>query len=221
MTGSAPGASVRDAQSTRSSARSSPYSQQPGALTRSLDAEVLFLRSNTFASSTGKTYHAHLVCYSNFCNQLGIKVVPISQTDLGRYIAFLSRKLCVSSIRQYLNVVRLVHLEAGCRNPLEGNWYVSSILKGVRRVKGSAVTQKLPITPPILRAIFTVINLNSSLDRAFWAAALVAFFSFFRKSNLLIPSDFLFDPNRHLCATDVTFSQEGAVLRVRWSKVIQ
>ena len=30
-------------------------------------------------------------------------------------------------------------------NPLENNWYVSSILKGVKRVKGNMVSQKLPI----------------------------------------------------------------------------
>ena len=37
-----------------------------------------------------------------------------------------------------------MHLEAGLPNPLEKNWYVSSILKGIRRVKGDASVQKLP-----------------------------------------------------------------------------
>ena len=51
--------------------------------------------------------------------------------------------------------------------------------------------------------------------------ALWVFSPFFRKSNLLIPSPESFDPTRHLCATDVQFTSEGAVLSVRWSKVIQ
>ena len=112
-------------------------------------------------------------------------------------------------------------MEAGLPNPLEKNWYVSSILKGVRRVKGDASRQKLPITIEILRKIFTKLDLCCSFDRTFWAACLVAFYSFFRKSNLLIPSVEVFDPKKHLCASDVNFTSEGVVLSVRWSKVIQ
>ena len=124
-------------------------------------------------------------------------------------------------MRQYLNIVRILHVDAGFSNPLESNWYVSSILKGVRRVKGDISLQKLPITLDILQSIFTKLNLLCSLDRTFWAACLVAFYSFFRKSNLLIPSVELFDPTRHLCASDVQFTQDGVILTVRWSKVIQ
>ena len=152
---------------------------------------------------------------------MNIRAAPLSQENLGRYIAFLSRRLCFSSVKQYLNAVRLVHLEAGFPNPLEKNWYVSSILKGVRRLKGDASIQKLPITLDILKKIFQILDLNSSFDRTFWTACLVGFFSFFRKSNLLIPSHLLFDPTRNLCASDVSFTNDGVILSVRWSKVIQ
>ena len=147
--------------------------------------------------------------------------VPLSQENLGRYIAFLSRRLCYNSVRQYLNIVRIMHLEAGFQNPLEKNWYVDSILKGVRRLKGDASVRKLPITIDILRQIFLTLNLNDPFDRTFWAACLVGFFSFFRKSNLLVPSHVLFDPDRNLCASDLNLTLDGAVLTVRWSKVIQ
>ena len=186
-----------------------------------LDAEVQFYRSHTFARSTSKTYLAQKLAYFEFCNKLDIAPVPLSQYDLGRYIAFLSRRLCFSSVRQYLNIVRILHVDAGFPNPCENNWYVASILKGVRRTKGDSSTQKLPITLDILCAIFSKLNVQSCLDRTFWAACLVAFFSFFRKSNLLIPSVGQFDPLRHLCASDVQFTPQGVVLTVRWSKVIQ
>ena len=180
-----------------------------------------FYKGNSFASSTFKTYSAHFSAYSEFCNNLSIPLVPISQQDLGRYIVYLSRKLSFSSVRQYLNIVRLLHLEVGLKNPLDDNWYASSILKGVRRVKGDNPSQKLLITLDILHKVFVTLNLLSSFDRAFWAACLVGFFSFFRKSNLLVPSHILFDPKRHICASDVQFSPDGAILTVRWSKVIQ
>lgn len=164
---------------------------------------------------------AQRVAYMEFCAKVNISPVPLSQTDLGRYIAYLSRRLCFSSIRQYLNIVRLLHLEAGLPNPLENNWYVSSILKGVKRVKGDTAAQKLPITVDILKGILTKLNLFDGFDRSFWAACLVAFFSFFRKSNLLIQSHDAFDPSRHLCAADAQFTPQGVILTVKWSKVIQ
>ncbi|MEW8547236.1 MAG: hypothetical protein AB2693_27310 [Candidatus Thiodiazotropha sp.] len=187
----------------------------------SLDSDVNFYRGHTFAASTNRTYSAQKLVYFEFCNKLAISPVPLSQDNLGRYIAYLSRKLCFTSVRQYLNIVRILHVEAGLPNPLENNWYVSSILKGVRRVKGDKSQQKLPITLDILREIFKRLDLLCSFDRSFWAACLVAFYSFFRKSNLLIPSIEAFDPKKHLCASDVSFTPDGMVLLVRWSKVIQ
>ena len=64
-----------------------------------------------------------------------------------------------------MNIVRLMHLEAGFHNPLEKNWYVDSILKGVRRMKGDVSVRKLPITIDILRQIFPTLNLNDPFDR--------------------------------------------------------
>ena len=49
----------------------------------------------------------------------------------------------------------------------------------------------------------------------------MGFFSFFRKSNLLVPSLAAFDPQKHLCQSDVTLEASGAVISVRWSKTIQ
>lgn len=175
----------------------------------------------TFAESTRRTYSCQQMLYLKFCESLNISPVPISQENLGRYIAFLSSKLCFSSVKQYLNVVRLMHLEAGQPNPMLDNWYISSILKGLKRCKGTATAQKLPITSHILQGILTVLDLSIPFDIIFWAVCLVGFFSFLRKSNLLIPSMDKFDPRKHLCQSDVQFLLAGAILFVRWSKTIQ
>ena len=194
---------------------------QQSTLSASLDRDMLEYQCSSFASSTAKTYLIHISSCLEFCNRLNIKPVPVSQTDLGRYIAHLSRCLSFSSTHQYLNAVRLLHLEAGVKNPPEGNWYVTSILKGVKRVKGDVTKQKLPITLDILKGVFLSLDLKDQVDRTFRAVCLVAFYSFFRKSNLKVESHIVFDPSRHLCATDVQFTPDGAILTVRWSKVIQ
>ena len=69
------------------------------------------------------------------------------------YAAYLARRLRSASVRRYLNIVRVMHLEAGLSNPLKDSWFISSTLKGIGRAKGTAVNRKSPITPDILLRI--------------------------------------------------------------------
>ena len=85
------------------SGASDPFGDLP--LPECLDKEVQFYRDNTFATSTNRTYMAQRLDYFEFCAKVKISPLPLSQVDLGRYIAYLSRRLCFFSIRQYLNVV--------------------------------------------------------------------------------------------------------------------
>ncbi|XP_046555988.1 uncharacterized protein LOC124265238 [Haliotis rubra] len=56
--------------------------------------------------------------YFRFCLYFALIPVPASGTTLLRYRAFLARSLSPSSIPGYLNMVRLLHLEAGLDDPL-------------------------------------------------------------------------------------------------------
>ena len=187
---------------------------------KALDDVVLHFRGNAFAETTKKTYQTYLKSYLDFCKQYKLKVIPISSEDLGRYIAFLAQHLKFSSITNYLTIIKLLHLEGGFPDPISSH-YIETILKGVKRVIGDSTEKKLPITPHILRGIFSTLNLGDSLDLCFWCACLVAFFSFLRKSNLLIPSSHEYDPDRHLSRHDILFHKGGAVICVNKTKTIQ
>lgn len=177
-------------------------------------------RCHTFAESTKKTYQTYLRAYMGYCNQFNIPPVPLSVQNLARYIAFLSVRLQFNSINNYLSIVRLLHQESGVSSPLD-SFYIDSVLKGAKRVLGCGVRKKLPITPTILLKIFSLISLGSSKDLCFWAACVVAFFSFLRKSNLFAPSLSQFDHRRHLSRDDVLFNEQGVRLRIRSTKTIQ
>ena len=181
-------------------------------------------RSHAFAQSTTATYKSQLRAYLRFCLFFGYPPVPCQALHLLRYIVFLARTLSTNSIPNYLNVVRLLHFQFGCPNPLEEPLFKHQktlLLRGIKRINGASISQKLPITPDVLYKILAVLNLNSSIDATFWAACLVAFFSFFRKSNLLPASTAAFDPHRHLRNCDVRLYPWGIILVVRWSKTIQ
>ena len=94
-------------------------------------------------------------------------------------------------------------------------------MRGIKRINGERVTQKLPMTPNVLHKMQCYLHLDYSFASTFCAACLVTFFSFFRKSNLLPPSTTEFDTKRHLRKCDVRWFLWGIILVVRWSKTIQ
>ncbi len=145
--------------------------------------------------------------------------MPISQVNLARYIAYLASKLAYTSIKQYLNIVRLIHMEGGLPNPLQSSWYLDSLLRGCKRVLGNQCKPKLPMTVPLLERMFHTLDLSSPFDLAFWAACLLAFFSFLRKSNLFIGHSTC--PQAYLRRRDVSFLAQGATLHILHSKTIQ
>ena len=52
----------------------------------------------TFAESTRRTNSSQLGPFLKLCSYLNINPVPILAMDLGRYVAYLSPKLSVSSV---------------------------------------------------------------------------------------------------------------------------
>ena len=119
---------------------------------RSLDVKVHWLRGQVFAPSTRLTYASQRKLYLRFCKLADITPVPLSQDNACRYIAFLSERLSYISIKQYINVVSILHLlilEAGHVNPFLSCWHIDTLLKGTKRVLGVSIKQKLPITVDI------------------------------------------------------------------------
>lgn len=136
-----------------------------------LDKELCDYRSQAFARSTKATYKSQLRAFLRFCLYFGYSAVPCTSATVLRYIAFLARSLSPNSIPNYLNVIRILHLQNGLPNPLQDpllNWRYHMILRGIQREHGQPTRQKLPITPHILRSIKTQLNLNLSADLTFW-----------------------------------------------------
>ena len=110
-------------------------------------------RNHAFAKSTAASYKSQLRAYLRFCLFFGYTPVPCRAIHLLRYIVFLARTLSTRSIPNYLNVVRLLHLQYGYPNPLEDPLFKHQktlLMRGIKRINGERVTQKLPITPDVL-----------------------------------------------------------------------
>lgn len=186
-----------------------------------LETRVAEYRGATFADSTKRSYSTFIKSYLQFCALYNVLPVPASSQTVSLYIAYIADRLCANSVGKYLTAVRLLHLEAGLPNPVKDNWYIDSVLRGVRKKKGVTVTKKLPITPHILLQIKSRLDLSVHQNILFWGACLLGFFGMLRRSNFLPASAAAFDPKKHLRRTDIQVMPWGLAVTIRWSKTIQ
>lgn len=75
------------------------------------------------------------------------------------------------------------------------------IIRGLRRILGDAQEHKLPINPEMVSRLLPL--LIASENSGFWAAMLIAFYSFFRKSSLVPKTATGYDPSKTLSRQDI------------------
>ncbi|XP_013410293.1 uncharacterized protein LOC106173644, partial [Lingula anatina] len=101
-----------------------------------LDKKIQHYRSLCYADSTKRTYSSFLRSYFHFCASMSYVAFPADNLTLCRYVAHLAEKLHASSIPKYLAVIRIIHLEMGLDNPIQDNWALKTVLRGIQREKG-------------------------------------------------------------------------------------
>ena len=161
------------------------------------------------------------LAYMRFCVHFGRRYVPADSITIVTYAVFLCRSLKPSSIPSYLNIIRLIHLDAGYPDPLHDNFALACVKRGIKRVLGCTPKQKLPITPAVLLKMKSVLCFDDPVDVTFWCACLVAFYAFFRKSTL-VPKAKSADYDKSLRLNDAEFRDNSlVVLHVSHTKTIQ
>jgi hypothetical protein len=175
--------------------------------------------------TTGAKYSAHAMYYARFllAHDLEQYLLQPTPTVLVCYVAFLAQTCTHSTIKNYLSGLRDFWLDALGHNPMEGWVKVRWALQGVRRLKQEPSRRKRPITPAMLLSFVPHLDFTSSKSVCVFTAMLVAFFGFFRKSNVTVASPALFDAKKHLRRGDVRVDSQRYCLwvRIRWSKTLQ
>ena len=154
------------------------------------------------AKSTRRAYSASQRRFLEFCYWSKLihdngSPLPASEQTLMLFAAHLSRTIKASSIKVYLSGVRSLHIEHGFNNPLENCFLLECVLRGIKRIQGTGIRQRLPITISTLRKLSGILNLNNYSDSLFWVACLTGFFGFLRCGEFTTSSS-QFDINTNL-----------------------
>ena len=136
-----------------------------------------------------------------------------------RYVVFLSRSFkSVTSIRNYLNGVKLWHLYNGCKYPDNISFNLNLVLRGLQRSCLHTKKQALPITPEILINFKKVLDLDQPFDSTLWCVCVLSFLLMARMSNILPKSVKSFNNFKHLTRQKIFSNKSGLIVVFEWAK---
>lgn len=164
---------------------------------------------NALSASTRRAYKSDGKDFARWCRDRGLEPLEATPENIGNYLSSLAdRGLKVSTISRRCSAVRFMFELAGLPSPTE-NRGLRAVAAGIRRSLGVAPEGKAPLTIDLIRDLAphfasTPIGVR---DRAM---ILLGFGGAFRRSEL-----------SSLDLADITWREQGAVVRLRRSKTDQ
>ena len=145
---------------------------------------------------------------------------PATTQVICRYIAYLSRSKAFSTIQQHLAVISVIHRHIDEHNPTQGIM-VRSLMKGVKRYKGTEQKYKLTLSIQQIQRMFELLCIERTPDLQLWVMISMCFYGLLRIGAITVPSASSYAENKILTRGDIQFVSNGCVLTFRYSKTIQ
>ena len=143
--------------------------------------------------------------YLRFCSRFGFKYLSQQLTALSFVsLSTLSTYCKYCTIINYLSAINFLYRHFGHDVAFQDEFCIKLITRGLRRILGDDREQKLPITPRILLRLRP--ELTADKDSGFWAAMLIGFYSFSRKSNLVPKAAKHYTPRKRCPVRTLSFA---------------
>ena len=174
--------------------------------TTPLDATTYTAAS--YAQQTRIAYTADWEQFLRWCATHDHVPLPATPTTVVAFIVAHATAWRPATIARRLSAIRWMHQQADALNPTD-HPHVATVLRGIRRVRGTAPVQKAPITTDLLRQLLATTgdDLRGIQARAI---LLLGFASALRRSEIVA-----------LTVADLLPTPDGLVLTIRRSKTDQ
>ena len=197
------------------------YFSDPEAVTAPLASQAYARLWNGFRLSTLVAYRRMFALFMAFLVAVGLSLPQVDTLDILAFMEYLLQAgMTAANITNHLTAIRSCCIIYNINTaPFRDN-RLPLFIKSIKINRPLQPSSKLVVDENIL---YSICATSTSLPfyNTFKALHLLAYFSFLRLSSILPHSKATFDKSRHLCKGDITFSQSGAVVVVKWTKTLQ
>lgn len=128
-------------------------------------------------------------------------------------------KCAYSTCNNDLSAIIMLHKFFGFETSFRESFVITLVMKGLARIIGKQVSQKVGLAPEDFIAIYDKLDLSDLNNITKWSALMLAFRSLLRKSNIVQTN--LKETGMVILRSDIEFSPRGVLLKVNKSKTIQ
>jgi hypothetical protein len=140
--------------------------------------------------------------YLYFTLYFKLRPFPTNVDTLVCYMEFMARTAGHPHLKHLLSSVKFVHEALDLPYPVN-SFQVDTTMQGLKRRLVKVPFQVLPLTPNILRKMFSHLNMSNLQDRALWCSYLLAFYGLLRKSSA-VPKSTSYAVNKVLVRRNVS-----------------
>ncbi|XP_070567566.1 uncharacterized protein [Ptychodera flava] len=187
-----------------------------------LSHQTAFHRKSAYATGTCRNFRSHITSYMLFCLYFHLPPLPFDPLVICMFFEFLSRTVTAyGTLLNFKASLKRFALYNGYDVEPLSDFFVSLSLRALKKELSCLPKQKLPITPSILLKFARFLDFDKPVHAALWSCFLIAFFGFFRKSNLVPSSTVTFDPSKQVTRGSIRVFSHCLIVNVKWSKTIQ
>ena len=188
---------------------------------RKLSTKANARLKQAFRPSTAKAYGVMFRTFVSFCVYMSTAVESIDVNGLLAFLECLNyNKISVNMLANYMAAIRANFNVLGLNTTVLEDKRLKYYLKSIKLNRPICLSSKNVISVENLLKIVHCCD-TLYMGPIFKAVFLVAFFGFFRLSNLAPHSFASFDISRHLAAGDIFFSKQFVKILVKWAKTLQ
>lgn len=186
-----------------------------------LDAKFHKFIEKSYAQSTMQNFKSIWTKFIQFHIDNNLAIFPPFEINIRRYFIHLTNTCSAyGTLANYSSAIKLFYQVHGYQVYMS-DIHMQLLMKAAKRQMSSQSKPKAPIEIPHLKFIMQNTDNNDPSQQMFLAAIMVAFFGCLRRSNVVPPSDLLFDSSKHLTRAAIKILPDSLVLVLPWTKTLQ
>ena len=147
-----------------------------------------------------------------FTLYFNLKPIPAEVDTLVCFLEFMARTVGHPHLKHLLSSVKYMHEALDKPFPVN-SFQIDTTMQGLKRRLAKVPFQVLPLTPVILKKMFSFLDMSLLHDRALWCSYLLSFYGLLRKSSS-VPKSSAYDVNKVLVRRNVSVDLQNNMVYI-------